>query len=81
MPASPGLSAIELFEQMQSGKIRALWIACTNPAQSLPDQNRIKAALEQLTRAAREEDIPYQVSVFAATTPTDANAMQVSSSK
>ena len=31
-----------------------------------------------LTRAAREEDIPYQVSVFAATTPTDANAMQVS---
>ncbi|MEE5100525.1 molybdopterin-dependent oxidoreductase [Pseudomonas alliivorans] len=46
LPASPGLSAIELFEQMQSGKIKALWIACTNPAQSLPDQNRIKAALE-----------------------------------
>jgi putative aminopeptidase FrvX len=31
-----------------------------------------------LTAAAREERIPYQVSVFAAATPTDAKAMQVS---
>ena len=30
-----------------------------------------------LTRAAREEDIPYQISVFASATPTDANAMQI----
>jgi endoglucanase len=30
-----------------------------------------------LTRAAKEEDIPYQVSVFAKATPTDAGAMQV----
>ncbi len=46
LPANPGLSAIELFEQLQSGTIKALWIACTNPAQSLPDQNRVRAALE-----------------------------------
>ena len=46
LPANPGLSAIELFEQVQSGKIKALWIACTNPAQSLPDQNRIREALQ-----------------------------------
>ena len=46
LPANPGLSAIELFEQLQSGTIKALWIACTNPAQSLPDQNRIRQALE-----------------------------------
>lgn len=31
---------------MQNGTIKALWIACTNPAQSLPDQNRIRQALE-----------------------------------
>ena len=30
-----------------------------------------------LTAAARDEGIPYQVSVFAAATPTDANAMQL----
>ncbi|RMV53039.1 Nitrate reductase [Pseudomonas syringae pv. helianthi] len=46
LPANPGLSAIELFEQLQNGTIKALWIACTNPAQSLPDQNRIRQALE-----------------------------------
>ncbi|KTB81321.1 nitrate reductase [Pseudomonas syringae] len=46
LPANPGLSAIELFEQLQSGTIKALWIACTNPAQSLPDQNRIRQALD-----------------------------------
>jgi endoglucanase len=33
-----------------------------------------------LTSAAREEDIPFQVSVFASITPTDANATQVSRS-
>jgi len=46
LPATPGLSAIELFDALQSGQIKALWIACTNPAQSLPDQNRIRQALE-----------------------------------
>ncbi len=40
-----GLTAIELFEQMQAGKIKAVWIACTNPAQSLPDQNSVREAL------------------------------------
>jgi assimilatory nitrate reductase catalytic subunit len=43
---NPGLSAIELFEQVRSGKIKALWIACTNPAQSLPDQSAVRAALQ-----------------------------------
>lgn len=46
LPASPGLTAIELFEQLRSGHIKALWIACTNPAQSLPDQNTVRAALQ-----------------------------------
>nr|WP_245851361.1 nitrate reductase [Pseudomonas segetis] len=45
LPETPGLSAIELFEQVRSGKVKALWIACTNPAQSLPDQTRVHQAL------------------------------------
>jgi endoglucanase len=36
------------------------------------------AVFDLVTSAAREEGIPYQVSVFATATPTDANAMQVS---
>ncbi|WP_434610483.1 molybdopterin-dependent oxidoreductase [Pseudomonas sp. D2-30] len=46
LPATPGLSAIELFEQVRNGKIKALWIACTNPAQSMPDQAAIREALQ-----------------------------------
>src|SRR5690606_34260861 len=45
LPASPGLSAIELFEAVRHGKIKALWIACTSPAQSLPDQRKVHQAL------------------------------------
>ena len=46
LPQNTGLSAIELFEQMASGKIKAVWIACTNPAQSMPDQTAVRAALQ-----------------------------------
>lgn len=45
LPHSTGLTAIELFEAVRVGKIKALWIACTNPAQSLPDQNKVHEAL------------------------------------
>jgi assimilatory nitrate reductase catalytic subunit len=45
LPEAPGLSAIELFDAVLSGQIKALWIACTNPAQSLPDQNKVHEAL------------------------------------
>ncbi|HQZ81136.1 MAG TPA: molybdopterin-dependent oxidoreductase [Steroidobacteraceae bacterium] len=45
VPSAPGLSAIELFDAAHDGKIKALWIACTNPAQSLPEQERLREAL------------------------------------
>jgi len=45
LPANAGLSAIELFEGVRSGRIKALWIACTNPAQSMPNQTLIHEAL------------------------------------
>ncbi|UVE19449.1 molybdopterin-dependent oxidoreductase [Pseudomonas sp. LS44] len=45
LPQSTGLTAIELFDAVRDGKIKALWIACTNPAQSLPDQTKVHEAL------------------------------------
>ncbi|MGA6096910.1 molybdopterin-dependent oxidoreductase [Stutzerimonas marianensis] len=45
LPDTAGLSAIELFEAVRGGKVKALWIACTNPAQSMPDQHSIHEAL------------------------------------
>ncbi|WP_326533768.1 nitrate reductase [Pseudorhodoferax sp.] len=45
--ATPGKSAIEMFQAAADGEIRALWIACTNPAQSMPDQATVRRALER----------------------------------
>lgn len=45
LPEAPGLAALELFEAVREGRIRALWIVCTNPAQSLPDQAQVHEAL------------------------------------
>jgi len=47
LPEAPGKTAVEMFEALRSGRIKAVWIACTNPAQSLPDQHAVRAALER----------------------------------
>ena len=47
VPATPGKTAVEMFEAAARGEIKALWIACTNPAQSLPDQPTVRRALER----------------------------------
>lgn len=47
VPAQPGKTAVEMFEAAARGEIKALWIACTNPAQSLPDQATVRKALEK----------------------------------
>jgi assimilatory nitrate reductase catalytic subunit len=47
VPDKPGKSAIEMFQAAADGEIKALWIACTNPAQSLPDQATVRRALER----------------------------------
>jgi len=45
LPERPGLTAVELFEALGDGRVKAVWIACTNPAHSLPDQARVHEAL------------------------------------
>jgi assimilatory nitrate reductase catalytic subunit len=47
VPAKPGKSAVEMFEAVRSGEIKLLWIACTNPAQSLPEQKMVREALNK----------------------------------
>ena len=42
----PGLKAVELFEAVAEGKIRAVWIMGTNPAVSMPQAERVTRALE-----------------------------------
>jgi assimilatory nitrate reductase catalytic subunit len=47
VPEKPGKTAVEMFQAAADGEIRALWIACTNPAQSMPDQATVRRALER----------------------------------
>ncbi|MEW4340736.1 molybdopterin-dependent oxidoreductase [Vibrio diabolicus] len=42
----PGLKAVELFEAVECGEIKVLWIMATNPVVSLPDNQMVKRALE-----------------------------------
>jgi assimilatory nitrate reductase catalytic subunit len=41
-----GLKAVDLFDAVHSGKIKALWIMATNPAVSMPNSNHIAEALK-----------------------------------
>ncbi|MNX86836.1 Nitrate reductase [compost metagenome] len=47
MVRGPGRKAVELFEAVHRGEIRALWVLGTNPAVSLPDGNRVREALSR----------------------------------
>jgi assimilatory nitrate reductase catalytic subunit len=47
VPSTPGKSAVEMFQAAADGAIDALWIVCTNPAQSMPDQAMVRRALER----------------------------------
>ena len=40
-----GLKAVDLFEAIHAGKVKAVWIMATNPVVSLPDADRVREAL------------------------------------
>ncbi len=42
-----GLKAVDLFEAVESGQIKAIWIMATNPVVSLPNADQVKRALEK----------------------------------
>ncbi len=46
LATKPGLKAVDMFDAVLSGRIKAIWIAATNPAESLPRSARVRAALE-----------------------------------
>jgi assimilatory nitrate reductase catalytic subunit len=41
----PGLKAVEMFDAVADGRIKAIWIMATNPAVSLPDASKVRQAL------------------------------------
>lgn len=47
VPERAGLTATEMVQALESGKLKAIWIVCTNPLVSLPDARRVEAALKK----------------------------------
>jgi assimilatory nitrate reductase catalytic subunit len=74
VPEKPGKTAVEMFEAVKSGEIKAVWIACTNPAQSMPDLNNVVAALQAADLVvlqdayANTDTVPYADVLLPAST-------------
>ncbi len=47
VPSRPGPAAVALFDAMAAGRVRMIWIACTDPVHSLPDADRVREALRR----------------------------------
>jgi sulfite reductase (NADPH) flavoprotein alpha-component len=43
----PGYDAVAMFDALERGEIKAIWIVGTNPAASMPNLPRVRAALER----------------------------------
>jgi ferredoxin-nitrate reductase len=55
----PGLTATEMFDALESGKLKAVWIACTNPLVSLPNSHKIEKAMAN-AKFVVVQDISYK---------------------
>ncbi len=61
----PGLKAVELFDAVLDGRIKALWILSTNPAVSMPRAERVRAALAVCPFVAVTDCWPTDTTRFA----------------
>src|ERR1700712_4884825 len=52
-----GLKAVQLFEAIARGEIKALWVIGTNPAVSLPDADAARAAMKKLELLVVSENV------------------------
>lgn len=43
----PGKKAVDMFDAILNGQIKAVWIMATNPVVSLPNANRVREALQK----------------------------------
>ncbi|MDX1452662.1 MAG: molybdopterin-dependent oxidoreductase [Oleiphilaceae bacterium] len=46
IPDAPGLAAVDMFDAIAEGRIKAVWIMATNPVVSLPNADKVKQALK-----------------------------------
>jgi ferredoxin-nitrate reductase len=51
----PGYTATEMFDALDEGKLKAIWIICTNPAVSMPNANKVERALKKASFVVVQE--------------------------
>ncbi len=61
----PGLKAVDLFDAMLDGRIKAVWIAATNPAASMPRADLVRRALETCPFVVVSDCWPTDTTKFA----------------
>ena len=52
-----GLKAVQMFEAIERGELKALWVMATNPAVSLPRAGAMRAALKKLELFVVSENV------------------------
>jgi len=60
-----GLKAVQMFEAIARGEIKALWVIGTNPAVSLPDADVVREALKKLELFVVSENVRFNDTVEA----------------
>jgi anaerobic selenocysteine-containing dehydrogenase len=48
LPPKRGMTQTDIFPAIEDGRIKGLWLVATNPMTSMPNQPRIRKAMEQL---------------------------------
>ena len=61
----PGLKAVDLFDAVLAGQIKALWIMGTNPAASMPRAEQVREALRQCPFVAVSDCWPTDTTRYA----------------
>jgi assimilatory nitrate reductase catalytic subunit len=46
LATAPGLKAVDLFDAVEAGRVKAVWIMATNPAASMPRAESVRRALD-----------------------------------
>lgn len=46
LATGPGLKAVDMFDALASGEVKAIWIMATNPVVSLPNSSKVLEALQ-----------------------------------
>jgi assimilatory nitrate reductase catalytic subunit len=66
IPVAKGLTAVELFDAIYRGVVKAIWIICTNPVVSLPNGSKFEEALNRAELVVVQDLYsPTDTSLFA----------------